>query len=203
MKLLMGEPVNKQEYLNQLKYELKDLPSVEVEDIIRDQEEYFREAINSGRSEDQIIQSLGSPAQLAKEVKAEYRVKMATEENKVFPKAKSIFKAILALCVLAPFNLIIVLGPFVLLCSLLLTMWSVGLSFIFASGAVIIAGPAAMLMLNPLLGIGLFFAGVTALGVSLLFTLLAFYITSWALKWTVSYLKWNVDIISSQAKSVA
>ncbi len=200
MKLLRGKLVNKQEYLNQLKNELKDLPSTEVDDIIRDQEEYFREALSSGRAEHQIVQSLGSPAQLAKEVKAEFRVKMATQENRVWPQAKSIFKAILALCILAPFNLLFIMGPFLILCTLLLTLWSVDIALALSAIAVVIAGPAVLLAIDSIIGFTAIFGGLALLGFSVLLICATFYLTSLALKMTVSFLKWNVDFIKNQAK---
>lgn len=196
----MGETVNKNEYLNQLRKELSGLANSDIEDIIRDQDEYLRDAMSSGREESQVIVSMGSPSQLAKELKAEYQIKAATEEKKVLPKAKIVFKAILALCVLAPFNLLFVLGPFVLLCAILVAIWAVDVSSVIGALAIIVVSVVAVASVGPLVGATAFFAGITLLGLSILFACFMVVITGWILKMTVSFLKWNIQFVTDQAK---
>lgn len=192
--------MNKSEYLNQLRKEMGGMSFSDIEDIIRDQEEYFRDALSSGRDESQVISSLGDPAQIAKELKAEHQIKVATIEENFLPKTKNIFKAIFALCVLAPFNLIFVFGPFLGLCGVLLALWSVGCAAIIVSLAVAVTAAIAIFMVSPLLGITLFFACVGAFGASILYLCAIFFLTSWFLKMTVAFLKWNIQFITNQAK---
>lgn len=192
--------MNKQEYIHQLKKELQGLMQSDIDDIIRDQEEYFREAASSGRDEASVIHSLGPPAALAKELKAEYQIKVAANESKIPAKIKGIFKAILALCVLAPFNLIFILGPFLAVCGFLFAFWVVDAVFGVLSLAGIVASLAVALMISPLVGITGLFGGLTVFGFSLLFFCAMYYATSGFMKVMVSFLKWNINFVTGAAK---
>jgi uncharacterized membrane protein len=198
--LLMGEQVNKQDYINQLRKELNGLMQSDIDDIIRDQEEYFREAASSGRNEASVISSLGEPAALAKELKAEYQIKVAASESKIPAQAKGIFNAILALCVLAPFNLIFVLGPFIAICSTLFSFWLVDAVFGVLAVAGILVSLAVIIMMNPLLGLTGVFASIAVLGLSLLAFCIIYYVTVGFMKVMVSFLKWNINFVTGAAK---
>lgn len=47
-------------FLNDLPKALSQLPSYEVEEILRDQREYITDATSAGRNEEEVIHSLGS-----------------------------------------------------------------------------------------------------------------------------------------------
>jgi uncharacterized membrane protein len=198
--LLTGEPVNKQDYINQLRKELNGLMQSDIDDIIRDQEEYFREAASSGRDEASVISSLGDPTTLAKELKAEYQIKVAASESKIPAQAKGIFNAILALCVLAPFNLIFVLGPFIAICATLFSFWLVDAVFGFIAVAGIFVSLALIFMTTPLLGVTGVFGSVAVLGLSLLAFCAIYYVTVGFMKVMVSFLKWNINFVTGAAK---
>lgn len=59
--------MNKHDYLGLLRYYLKDLPTLIVDDIIYDYDEHFNVGIESGKTEEQISEELGSPDDIAKE----------------------------------------------------------------------------------------------------------------------------------------
>lgn len=59
--------MNKRDYLDLLRYYLRDLPDVMVNDIIYDYEEHFNAGIENGKTEEQISEELGSPDDIAKE----------------------------------------------------------------------------------------------------------------------------------------
>lgn len=59
--------MNKRDYLDLLRYYLRDLPGVMVNDIIYDYEEHFNAGIENGKTEEQISEELGSPDDIAKE----------------------------------------------------------------------------------------------------------------------------------------
>ncbi len=59
--------MNKRDYLDLLRYYLRDLPGVVVNDIIYDYEEHFNAGIENGKTEEQISEELGSPDDIAKE----------------------------------------------------------------------------------------------------------------------------------------
>lgn len=198
--LLTGEQVNKQDYINQLRKELNGLMQADIDDIIRDQEEYFRDAASSGRDESSVISSLGDPSTLAKELKAEYQIKVAASESKIPAQAKGIFKAILALCVLAPFNLIFVLGPFLAICGALLAFGLTDLIFGVLALAGLLVSLAFLFMMNPLIGLTGFFGALAIMGLSLIGFCAIYYITSGFMKVMVSFLKWNINFVTGAAK---
>ena len=79
--------MKKEDFLEILRdYLKKGFSEDEVMDILRDYEEYFVDGIIEGKSEIEIIQSLGSPKEIANELLAESNIK---SENKVKGKFKS------------------------------------------------------------------------------------------------------------------
>ena len=81
--------MKKEDFLEILRdYLKKDFSEDEVMDILRDYEEYFVDGIIEGKSEIDIIQSLGSPKEIANELLAESNIK---SENKVKGKVESFF----------------------------------------------------------------------------------------------------------------
>ena len=81
--------MKKEDFLEILRdYLKKGFSEDEVMDILRDYEEYFVDGIIEGKSEIDIIQSLGSPKEIANELLAESNIK---SENKVKGKLESFF----------------------------------------------------------------------------------------------------------------
>ena len=81
--------MKKEDFLEILKdYLKKGFSEDEVTDILRDYEEYFVDGIIEGKSEIDIIQSLGSPNEISNELLAEINIK---SENKVKGKLESFF----------------------------------------------------------------------------------------------------------------
>lgn len=201
-------PTTQHEYLRELKSHLSPLPESEQLDIIRDQEEFFRDAVQNGRSELDVIASLGDPKQLAKTLIAESRI-LATE-NLLKPASgsrigvsaqlKSTLRAVLAIAALAPFNLIFVLGPFLALLGCLLAGWMVGAAFLIAGGA------AIFFILTELMSITasgwahassiLFSLGVAA--ASLAFLGFMAWVSSLVAQLSVKYLRWNLQFVQAK-----
>ena len=78
--------MKKEDFLEILRdYLKKGFSEDEVMDILRDYEEYFVDGIIEGKSEIEIIQSLGSPKEIANELLAESNIK---SENKVKGKVE-------------------------------------------------------------------------------------------------------------------
>ncbi|EFM39721.1 hypothetical protein HMPREF0379_0510 [[Eubacterium] yurii subsp. margaretiae ATCC 43715] len=59
--------MKKREFLDLLRFYLKDMPKTVTEDIISDYEEHFSIATEKGKSEEEICRELGSPEAIAKE----------------------------------------------------------------------------------------------------------------------------------------
>jgi uncharacterized membrane protein len=201
---------NRESYLSELRTHLANLPETERTDIIRDQDEFFREAVLSGRTEADVIGSLGDPKVLAKTLIAESR--LTASENatattsvdgvRVNPASLSTqisatARAFIAILTLAPFNLIFVLGPFIALMACLFAAWVTG-------GAMLIAGLGAIVMVaTELKGIGAstwaqissVFLGLGITICSIAFLGLMTLATSWIAQLSVRYMRWNLDMI--------
>ena len=81
--------MRKEDFLEILKdYLKKDFSEDEVIDILRDYEEYFVDGAIEGKSEMEIISSLGSPKEIANELLAQSNIK---NENKAKGKLESFF----------------------------------------------------------------------------------------------------------------
>ena len=199
-----------QDYLQELKAHLSPLPEAERTDILRDQEEFFREAVANGRTELDVIGSLGEPKQLARALIAESR--LAATENLLNPseggakgpvsdQLKATLRAVLAIVTLAPFNLIFVLGPFLGLLGCLLAGWVVGAAFLIAGGASIffvfteLNTAAASIWAHTS---SVFFAlGVATASIAFLGFMA--WVSSLVAQLSVKYLRWNLQIIQAKA----
>ncbi len=189
--------MNKVEYLSQLKKHLARLPESEQNDILRDQEEFIRDATSSGRSEQDIIASLGDPRTLASSLVAESRIQKLEASTSLNSAVRNSGPAFIAVLGLAPFNLIFVLGPYLAIFFTLFAFWCVSLTGIFVSGAglvfffteaitVNVEAAVHMSTLFMILGVLFLFAFFT--GVMLLLTRVF-------IKVTVMYLKWNLKLV--------
>jgi uncharacterized membrane protein len=204
---------SKNEYLQILGQHLARLPESERADILRDQEEYFREALANGRTEADVIGSLGDPKHLAKALIAEAKLSgaetsfnTASTPNSDSSNASlrnqmgATMRAVIAIVTLAPFNLIFVLGPFLGLLGCLVAGWAVGASFLIAGGA------AVFFLVTELMPLGastiahiasfLLSAGVVMFSFS--FLALMAWVSSWVARLTVRYLRWNLDLIQAR-----
>jgi uncharacterized membrane protein len=81
--------LKKEDFLDILRdYLKKDFSDDEVVDIVRDYEEYFIDGLIEGKSEIEIIQSLGSPKEIASELIMQTNIK---NKSKVMGKVENFF----------------------------------------------------------------------------------------------------------------
>ena len=118
---------NEQEYIRILRDRLEGtLPAEDLEDLLSDYREHFRLGKADGRSEDELFRSLGSPDDVAREIRATHLVKKAEHSC----SCRNIFHAVYATLGLGLFNLVFVLVPFLLLIAMLLLVFAIGVVFI-------------------------------------------------------------------------
>lgn len=188
--------MSKKEYLERLRALLKGLPADEVEDIIFDYEDHFNAGAEDGKSEEEIAEALGDIKSIGKQYKVTASISNA-EQNM---SASNIFKAILATAGLGFFNLVFVLGPLLGLLGALFGLFVGSLGMTFGG----IFGFFATIFKPVLNGIvytqgdtvfSLFLCtGVTSLG--MLFFIANCFIARFLYKMIISYLKWNLEIIT-------
>ena len=102
-----------------------------------------------GKTENQIVESLGSPKQLTKELLADYHI----EKMEITSSTRNMFRSVWAVIGLGFVNLVIVLGPFLGLIALLAAGWIAGVTGIM-SPLLVLANAIA----NPELMNGLIFS---------------------------------------------
>jgi uncharacterized membrane protein len=193
--------MNKEMYLASLKQNLVELPTAETLDIIRDQEEYFRDALAAGRNESEVIKSLGDPKQFALSLRAESKIFAAENSTTVKQQIHSTLGAVIAILALAPLNLIFVFGPFMGLIGVTIAGWAVAGAILISCGAIFV------IFLTKTLTVGAgfwgalsaFFLALAVLGLGLLAMATMYKATSFILKGTIAYLKWNLNFIKARA----
>ena len=123
---------------------------------------------------------------------AEYHLEKVTSTA----STGNVFRALWAVAGLSFFNLVIVLGPFIALLSLLFVGWTVGISFIASPVLVLgnaIFHPSTFEILE-------FFVTITLAGIGLLILAGMFKATQWLTKMFIRYLHYNVRLVKGGMK---
>ncbi|MBM7632945.1 HAAS signaling domain-containing protein [Geomicrobium sediminis] len=120
--------MRKTDYMASLESKLANLPKEERLEFIADYEEHFTIGLTNGRTEDEIAESLGKPEKVAKEIVAQYNLEVAHNH----PSMKTILRASFAAISLSMFNLIFVLGPFVAIMVIPITLAMVSIALILS-----------------------------------------------------------------------
>ena len=205
MRFLWGKAMlqNEQEYIRILTSRLSGtLPKEDLEDLLSDYREHFRLGKAEGRSEDELFRSLGSPDEVAKEIRATHLVRKAEHTC----SCRNIFHAVAATLGLGLFNLVFVLVPFILLVVMLLFVFLIGVVFtLFGPAAFVYAllqllgFPSFSIWQSPLAGV-FFSVGMTAVG--LLLVIGDFYLARFFYHLGIRYLKWNIHMITGTESAV-
>ncbi|SDM71279.1 HAAS signaling domain-containing protein [Sediminibacillus halophilus] len=99
--------MTKEIFLKEIDKRLKSLSNEEREEILFDFKEHIDAALSEGRDEQEIVEGLGNPAAIAKELQAEASLKIAEQERSI----TNIGRAVMAIISVSLINLLIVLGP--------------------------------------------------------------------------------------------
>jgi uncharacterized membrane protein len=193
---------NEQEYIRVLKSRLEGtLNEDELDDIVSDYAEHFRMGKESGRTDEELWRSLGSPDDIAREIRALHLVRKA-ESNR---SCQNIIHAVLATLGLGLFNLVVVLVPFLLLVLMLFIVFMLGVMTTVAGITGIIwsllqlAGLSAFsVWYSPLAGVFISI-GMTTTG--LLMVIGDYYLARFFYRIGIQYLKWNIRVITGTEES--
>lgn len=194
--------MNKDDFLFRLKSDLNEIPESERNEILADYEEHFVIGLEKGRTEEDIVKSLGNPKTLAKQLKATYYIDKAQEDK----NASNVMRAVFASVAIGLFNVIFVLGPLLGLIGVLIGLYAVSIGFtisgiiIFISafwdisaGNIIHLGNVTQLSFLSMFSLGIGFAGLGVLiGIG------DYYITLGFFKIVLKYLKANLKIIKGE-----
>lgn len=187
--------MNKEEFLKLLKFELQAKGVSGIDDIMTDYEEHFSHGLSKGKSEEEISKNLGSPLTLASAYKTDSMIREVKNTDKGF-NMKLALKVVIRLLVLAPFNLIVLFIPGMIVFGLLVGGWGAAIGLGGASLGVLGFMPqAASLSLSVWAWIAGFSLSLTLLGVAVLLGMVMFMISKYLLIGLISYLQWNVKFV--------
>ncbi|MDD1685338.1 MAG: DUF1700 domain-containing protein [Methanoregula sp.] len=189
--------LNEQEFIRILRSRLEGtLPKDELDDIISDYAEHFSIGRTNGRTEEELWRSLGSPDDIAREIKAMHLVKKAESVR----SAGNFFHAVVATLGLGLFNMVFVLVPFILLMILLSVIFLLGIVIAFAGLAGVIYSVLQILglsdfsvWLSPLAGV---FLSIGMISTGLLMVIGNYYLARFCYHGCIRYLKWNISVIT-------
>ena len=188
---------NEQEYISILRKRLEGtLPHDELEDIISDYSEHFSIGKANGRTDEELWRSLGSPEDVARELRVMHLVKKAEDDR----SCRNIFHAVVATLGLGLFNLVFVLVPFIILVVMLLVFFILGVmvaifgfvGFVY-SLLQLIGVSAFSVWYSPLAGVFIS-TGMTTTG--LLVIIGNYYLSRFFYHVGIGYLKWNIRVIT-------
>src|SRR5690625_2055425 len=184
--------MTKKQFLQQLDAALRKLPKDEREEILQDFKEHFAIGQEEGKSDEELIASLGSPQHIAKEMIATYHV----DQIQTNASTGNILRAIWAVIGLGFLNLVIVLGPFIALIVLIAGGWVSGVAFIASPLLVFInisIYPGTFEFFHLFFSIGLCVLGLfIAIGM--------YFATRAIINGLVYYLKFNINLVKGGLK---
>ena len=207
--------MTKHEFLAELATALQRIPEGERQDILRDYEEYFTDAAHAGRTDAEVIATLGQPAHIAKQLIADHHLSRAQSNLTL----ASFLKATLAVISLTFFNLVFILGPLIGAIGFLFGLWITSISFVITPLLYIISlafnlpsfGTESITGLlqqsdlpQPIQQSLVTFGGfitITASGVGLLGCVMLYYISRWCIRLFIRYMQANVAILRGSTKS--
>jgi uncharacterized membrane protein len=187
--------MNKKDFFEQLREELKTLPQSEVDEIISDYEEHFEIGKIKKRSEKEIIEKLGDPTIIAKEFRTSTLVKKAEKDTSIV----NVTRVVLASIGLGFFNLIFVFGPFVGALAVLFSLFITGVSLVFTGFFDIFLTcfssfiPWVKIDSNP---VAVIFISISLICAGCLLDIATYYLSKLFFKMTLKYIKLNFNIIT-------
>src|SRR5512147_2835431 len=166
---------NEQEFIRILRGRLDGtLPKEELDDIVSDYAEHFSIGRSNGRTDEELWRALGSPEDLAREIRAMHLVRKAECDR----SAKNLTHAVIATIGLGLFNLVFVLVPFIILALLLFVVAFIGFAVAFGGMVGVIyallqglGSSAFSVWLSPLAG---FFISIGMIATGLLVVIMDF-----------------------------
>jgi uncharacterized membrane protein len=187
--------MNKKEFFDLLKEELKDLPESELGEILADYEEHFEIGKSKNKSEKEIVEKLGDPSTIAKEFKTNILVKKA-EQNTTF---SNVTRVVFASLGLGFFNLIFVFGPFVGALAVLLSLFVTAIALVVSGFGTMFAAvlspylPWIQLDANP---ISVVLLSISIICGGCLMAIATYYVSKLFFSLTLKYIKLNLNIIT-------
>ncbi|MCO7125826.1 DUF1700 domain-containing protein [Sporolactobacillus shoreicorticis] len=183
----------KNDFFHKLNHLLRELPKKERDEILADFEEHFTIGFNKGKTEEEIIQELGDPQDIASAELADYYATNPVRQETVPSATRSLLLAI----VLIFFNLVVVAGP------------AFGIFF----GYIGLWFGAVSMVISPLLSflsffqsgfdafLFTFFVSLACCGIGLLLSIALIYSGKFLWYVCAGYVRFNIDLITGRKRS--
>ncbi|MBS4210060.1 DUF1700 domain-containing protein [Bacillus sp. FJAT-50079] len=184
--------MTKYQFLKILDSALQKLPADERADILQDFEEHYSMGMAEGKTEEELSASLGSPQQIAKDLLATRHL----EKVEATATVGNVFRAVWAVIGLGFFNLVIVLGPFIALVSIVIAGWVAAAGFIVSPFLVVLSSmifPGNFELFE-------FFVALGCAGIGLFIAIGMFFATRTLTKGFIRYLQFNVKLVKGGLK---
>lgn len=209
--------MNKEDFLKTLEDSLLSFPEGEKKEILYDYEEHFRIGFEKGKTEEELINELGEPQDIANQYRSTYEKIVVSEPasndyknegvnyKESTPHRENSSISVIALVCLILFNLIFIVGPYFGFAAALIGLFASAVAVI-AAGLALTFSPMLVEILNtysisastlPTSVSFLFGVGTIAFG--LLFFIGVSYIGRYFFKITRIYIKWNLKVIKRSA----
>ena len=192
--------MGKVDYINDLRRSLKNVPENELSEILADYEEHFANGRSAGKTESEIIAALGP----AKTVAQGYLMNTLIKEVNVAPstiqRSGLLMQMMVIFLVLAPFNFLVLVGPFLILVALLFAGWAIPITIAGVSIAALITVlvTTSLHVIGVLQGFSLFFMFLGIIGVSALVSMVMILLSRGMIQLVSSYIRWNYNIIRAR-----
>lgn len=190
--------MTKERYLEELMMELEGMSAEERREISADYEEHFRAGLAGGKTEEEICRSLGNPRTIGRS----YRIDAMLEQERR-PSAAVVLRAVFASLSLGFFNIVLVLGPFLVIVAAVVALWAAAAS-IGVSGVGLVLGAVARpifphyLPLDAFHPAFLFTSGIAFAALGLLALIGMWQLTRKVLSVTGSYVRLNLRIVTQR-----
>lgn len=191
--------MKRSEWLVKLEQEMSRLGVPNGREIVADYEEHFSVAMEAGKSEEEVCEKLGDPLTVAKAHQLEklVTVSMPAGSPNGTMDMSGILRAALRVLILTPLNFFLMIGPFVVIATLLVTGWIVavvfGLLSLAASVLALIGVP--FLVVNFWSAGALVFGSLAFIGFTVIGVMTMWVLTKVLMTFFVSYLRWNVNFV--------
>ena len=186
-------------FLEELKKELSFLSKEELDEVIADQEEFIRDAMSTGRSEEDVIASLGTPKSFAESIKLEYKMKKIKDSSSTWDSVKESLTATGILFGLMPLAVLLVIGPGLAIVSFLFSWFVTTLVFLLISlfmimgSLLVFAFGMGFVEFFAVLFLSLGFVFASMASLSLLVSLVKFFVDL-----LVKYINWSLKTLKGQ-----
>jgi uncharacterized membrane protein len=192
--------MTKSEFMKELKESLAARGVENSQDILMDYEEHFAHGLQSGKTELEICSRLGSPKSLAMAFETK---SLLTTSSHVNDKLEwpLVLKALGRLLILAPFTILVIFVPGVLLFSFLATGWSlVGVASLGSLFLLGLSFTGGFLSFSVWVFLTLISAALAGFGIVIAAFIFMYMTTRALVKMVVDYIKWNLNFILDKRK---